>query len=345
MEKILVICHLTDSKCNGQVAKTKDVINFLKDNGYQVDILNYGKMNVFGRIFKSKSEIKKHKCIILMPGGKKALFFYTKLISRRKDKNAHYVAIGGWVLNLLKDKKNTKVFNKLKSFKGIYLQNKEAYNQFETSNFKNIYNISSFSSKKPISHDDLKIKNEIYDKGQYRFCFYARIIREKGILLACDAISKISKNNPDKNISLDIYGECLDKDLQEELNVIYQSNKNIRYCGVLNDDNAIKTLSTYYSMLFPTFYKGEGTPHSIIESFMAALPVIASDWAYNSEIVTDKKTGLIFDLKNPNGLESAIEFAISNPEEIKKYSKSCFEESGKYNSKELLKPLLNNIKL
>lgn len=345
MDKILVICHLTDSKCNGQVAKTKDTISFLEKNGYQVDVLNYGKLNVFQRVFKSIKEIKKHTAIIMMPGGKKALFFYTRLISKLKKKNTHYIAIGGWVLSLLNEQKNHKIFSRLKSFNGIYLQNKEAFQKFENSGFKNIYNISSFSSKKPISPECLKNKSDIYNNNIFKFCFYARIIREKGILLACNAINNLCNKYPEKLICLDIYGECLDKELQNELSSIYKLNKNIKYCGVLNDDNAINTLSLYYAMLFPTYYKGEGTPHSVIESFMAALPVIASDWAYNGEVIENKKTGLIFDLKNPVGLEKAIEYAIANPSIMKQYSKDCYKESKKYDSDQLLKPLLNNIRL
>ena len=96
-------------------------------------------------------------------------------------------------------------------------------------------------------------------------------------------------------------------------------------------------------MLFPTFYKGEGTPHTIIESFGAALPVIASDWAYNSEIITNKKTGLIFSLEKENDLINKIMWSINNPEKIRAMSKNCYLESDKYNVNVLLRPLLEKL--
>lgn len=337
---VLVICHLTDSKCNGQVAKTNDVISFLKKNGYNVTILNYGKMNSFQKLFLSKRIIKKYEKIVLMPGGKKALFFYSSLIAKLKIKNSHYVAIGGWVQKLLDDKR----INRLKGFKCIYLQNKQTINSFKEKGFNNLCLVSSFSSKKFLSQEEVNAKSNLYnDIKEYRFCFFARVERTKGVLLACDAIKQLNQENPKLNISLDIYGECKDKELKDELSAIESNNSYISYKGVIFGDDTIKTLSNYYCMLFPTFYRGEGVPHTIIESFGAALPVIASNWAYNSELIENEKTGLIFSLEEKDELKDKISWAINHLEEIKTISKNCYQESKKYNIDELLKPLLINL--
>ena len=342
MNKVLVICHLTDSKCNGQVAKTQDTIDFLKHHGYEVDILNYGKLNAFGKIFKSPGIVKKYKTIVLMPGGKKALFFYVKLLSKLKDVQLHYMTVGGWVLKLLKDESNKKIFEKLKRFSGIYLQNQETHKEFLNRGFENAYYVSNFSYKKPITKEQFESKLSIYDKDKYRFCFFARIIREKGVLLACKSIDELCKKYPNKKISLDIYGESNDPVLENEINSFVTNNPSISMKGVIFGEETIRTLSNYYCMLFPTYYKGEGTPHTIVESFMAGLPIIASNWAYNAEIVQNGKTGLIFDLKDDE-LTKVIEYAINNPDIIKDISKKCFEESKRYNPNILLKPLLEKL--
>ena len=211
--EILVICHLTDSKCNGQVAKTNDVISFLKKNKYNVTVLNYGKMNTFQKLFFSKGIIKKFKNVILMPGGKKALFFYSSLITKLKISNSHYIAIGGWVQKLLEDKR----INKLKGFKCVYLQNRETINSFKEKGFENLCLVSSFSSKKFLNQNEADEKFNSYKNiGEYRFCFFARVEKSKGVLLACDAIIQLKKNNPNLNISLDIYGECKNNELKNE---------------------------------------------------------------------------------------------------------------------------------
>lgn len=342
--KLLLICHLTDSKCNGQVAKTTDTYHFLIENGYDVTILNYGKLNIFQKIFLSRKMIKRFDKIVLMPGGKKALFYYSNLIYKYKKSNAHYVAIGGWVLSLLNDKRNEKYFNKLKSFKGIYLQNKRTQLSFSEKGFKNAFFVSNFSSKTPLTDFEQELKIKSYDDVQeYRFCFFARVERTKGVLLACDAIKRLKNRYADKKIVLDIYGEIKDPTLKVELEELTKANTFINFKSVLSGEKVIQTLSNYYCMLFPTFYKGEGTPHSIMESFMAGLPIIASNWAYNSEIVDNYQTGLIFEL-NTNELFEKLEWAINNSSEIKKYSINCFEKAKEFNKEKSLKPLLDNLR-
>lgn len=342
--RILIICHLTNSECNGQVAKTKDVIEFLKKNGYKVFILNYGQMGLLKKFLLSKRIIKKYQKIILMPGGKNALFYYSYLMLKLKKTDAHYIAIGGWVQNLLKNNKYSRKIRLLKIFKCIYLQNRETMSVFCEKGFNNLCFVSSFSSKQFLTKREFNEKQQLYNNVQeYKFCFFARVERTKGVLLACNAITKIKQNNPNIKIGLDIYGECKDKLLRDELKEIESQNPFISIKGVITGNNAIRTLSNYYCMLFPTFYKGEGTPHTIIESFGAALPVIASDWAYNSEIITNKKTGLIFSLEKENDLINKIMWSINNPEKIRAMSKNCYLESDKYNVNVLLRPLLEKL--
>ena len=340
--KILVICNLNGSKCNGQIAKTLDTINFLKQNGYDVSVYNYRQTNYFINYFRSIKAIKRHENFVLMPGGKRALFLYSKLLRKFNKKNCHYVAIGGWVLNLLLSNKYKKEFEVLKLFKGIYLQNKKSVEEFKNYGFKNVYYVSNFSSKKPISTEIFNKQLEKFDQNNsYNFCFFARVERTKGILLACGAIRDIQKDYPDKKILLDIYGQINDCQLKKELIKITNENQNIRLSGVLNDENAIETLSNYYCMIFPTFYKGEGTPHSIIESYMAGLPVIASNWAYNSELVT-KDTGLLFDLGS-NDLHQKIQWAIQNKSNVREMRINCFNISKQFDSNTLLSVLIKNL--
>jgi glycosyltransferase involved in cell wall biosynthesis len=342
--KVLVICHLTNSKSNGQVSKTNDIISFLEKHNYDVDILNYGKFNFFEKVFSSKSIVKKYDKIILMPGGKRALFYYINLLTKLNKTNTHYVAIGGWVLNLLNDPKNKKYFEKLKFFKGVYLQNIKTVEAFKKNGFNNVFNVSSFSSKIPISDEQANQKYLNYTKqNKFNFCFFARVEKTKGVLLACDAVKRAIEKYPNKDITFDIYGEIKDEELRVKLSEIVGKNPQISYKGVLSSSNCLAILSSYFCMLFPTFYKGEGTPHTIIESFMAGLPIIVSDWAYNSELVENKKTGLIFDL-NTDDLFEKICWTIENSSELSNISRNCYAESKKFDVEKLFKPLLDNLK-
>lgn len=337
--KALVICNIDNHQSNGQTVRTEDTISFLSKHGFEIDVLNYGILNVFQKFFISKREIKEHEKIIIMPGGKKALKFYTKLVTKLKKTNTHYVTVGGWLVNLINDKKCSKTFSRLKLFKGIYLQNKTAVDLFKENGFKNVYFVSNYSTKKPITSESFESRLKALDSAnEYKFCFFARVSEEKGVLLACDAINQINR----KDVFLDIYGKFENENIKKQIEEIERINPNIKYKGIVTGDDSIKTLSTYYFMLFPTFYKGEGTPHSIIESYMAGLPIIASNWAFNGELVESNKTGLLFELGS-NELTDCILRVIDNKDLVKELSINCYKKHNTYSPENLLKPLLDNL--
>jgi glycosyltransferase involved in cell wall biosynthesis len=71
-------------------------------------------------------------------------------------------------------------------------------------------------------------------------------------------------------------------------------------------------------MLFPTTWKGEGFPGVIIDAFIAGLPVIASNWNMNNEIIVDGVNGFIFEPNNCLALVEKMIFCLQNRKEIKK---------------------------
>jgi hypothetical protein len=82
--------------------------------------------------------------------------------------------------------------------------------------------------------------------------------------------------------------------------------------GSVPTEQAVNVLKDYYMHLFPTTWSGEGFPGTFIDCYNAALPTIASDWAYNTE------------LKNQLSLlamEKELCFAICNFPAISTYAK------------------------
>lgn len=340
MKRILVICHLKENRFDGQQSKTNDVISSFRKRGYEVDILNYGQYSSFTLISRSLKRIRAHKNVLLLPGGKKALFLYTFLSKFFKKKNFYYLAVGGWVTELIQNKSSRRKLKPLKKFKSVVLQNKQSVEIFNKHGFTNVSFIPTFSSKPQISDEEFRQSLIDFEKiDQYRFCFFARIEESKGIFEACNVIKRLAKEKC--NVKLDIYGQIQKKEMEDKL--INYLDENIRYLGVLHD-NSIKTLSTYYCMLFPTYYKGEGMAHSIIESFMAGLPIIATDWKFNSELVKDNENGFLINLDNlENNLYDKIVYCIKHKEIIKKMRSTCFEVSKKYNSDSVLKIFIDTV--
>lgn len=50
---------------------------------------------------------------------------------------------------------------------------------------------------------------------------------------------------------------------------------------------AVEIISKYHYQIFPTRYKTEGIPGSIIDSFFSGTPVIASKWDSVNDVLED----------------------------------------------------------
>ena len=72
-------------------------------------------------------------------------------------------------------------------------------------------------------------------------------------------------------------------------------------------------LAKYDAMLFPTYWHGEGFPGIIIDAFVSGLPVIATDWSLNADIIEDGKTGVILKENTVEALAEAMDAMINNP--------------------------------
>ena len=74
--------------------------------------------------------------------------------------------------------------------------------------------------------------------------------------------------------------------------------KNISYKGTIKQEESCIILKKYFALLFPTYYKGECFAGTIIDAFTAGIPVFASDWHDNKNIIKDNITGRIYKAKS-----------------------------------------------
>ena len=85
-----------------------------------------------------------------------------------------------------------------------------------------------------------------------------------------------------------------------------------RYGGVIGFDKTTDALKDYYAMLFPTYYDGEGFAGTLIDALAAGIPVIASDWKYNPELVKQGFTGMLFKTHDVEELTNALVYIYEN---------------------------------
>ena len=77
-------------------------------------------------------------------------------------------------------------------------------------------------------------------------------------------------------------------------------SNNISYKGIIDSNKSVDTLKNYDIMLFPTKFKTEGIPGTIIDAYASGLTVVSSIWDNYNEIIDDGITGIGYEIDNYN---------------------------------------------
>lgn len=174
------------------------------------------------------------------------------------------------------------------------------------------------------------------DNGIIKFVFLSRIIPQKGVDLIISASKELNKMYSTDFI-VDFYGK-IDPAYEDNFNNKIKDSKILNYKGFLDltTDVGYDTLSSYDIMLFPTFWNGEGFPGIVIDAYIAGLPIIASDWNLNSEIIRDNVTGIIIPPNDVHSLISAMSMFINRKTELYRMSKNAQKEVLKFDAKNII---------
>lgn len=343
MEKILVIGNFGyySDNLNGQTMKTRTIYEGLLKYTSNKEI-NYFDTSEEGKIISKMIHIWrlifltfKSNTIILMPA-QKAIKFLTPLyflICKLTNKKVKMVAIGGWLADFLTN--NEMYIKFLDQFDEIYVELSSLKQKLEKFGLNNVVHFPNFRI-----YEENKIcinkTNEVQE-----VVFFSRVTKEKGIELAVSAINNINRKY-DKNIKLHVYGP-VSEEYKNQFVKLAEENKNILYKGIISPNEILSVLSQYDLMIFPTYYPGEGFPGAILDALTAGVPIVASDWKYNSEILVDGYTGLLVTAKDQKDLTNALENLIPNTSLINKMKKNCIAESKKYHASEIMPILIENI--
>ena len=346
MKKVCVIGHFGFGKnlANGQTIKTQIVVEELENKiGIEliecVDTCINGR-TVIGMLIAACKAIYKCENVIMLPAQNGVLIFAPLLYIMKilYKKRIHYIVIGGWLPEYLKNKK---IIRKcLKEFDAIYVETNSMRSKLVD---QGILNVCVMPNCKKL--DILKKEKLNYTYSEpLKLCTFSRVIKEKGIEDAIKAVIAINQKYGRVIYTLDIYGQ-IDKTYIERFKEIENNSPDyIRYCGCVEYNKTTETLKNYYLLLFPTFYAGEGFAGTLIDAYAAGVPVISSDWKYNSEIVKEGITGFLYQTRNIDELKNRLDGLVGEKEKINSMKINCIMEAKKYTPEKVIEILINNLK-
>ena len=340
-----IIGHIGANKnyTDGQTAKTKAVIEGLAHKGYK-DIIcadtYYLKHNPLRFLVQFLIVImKSNKIIVLLSErGRKILFPILSKISSAKD--IYHYAIGGQLAD--EAEKNVKYRHQISKFQGNWVESQKISIRLREMGVQNASYIPNFKCIQIIKKNELPSVSS----KPLKFCMFSRVMREKGVEDAIEAIKQINDDAKSIIATLDIYGP-IETNYKERFNsVITTIGKEFAsYKGIVHPNESVSVLKKYYMLLFPTFWIGEGMPGTIIDAFSAGVPIIARRWKYCDDMIDDRITGYVYDFNKPDELVNKIRYAITNEDKTLIMKENCIKKAQEYSEELVMKKIIEKMQL
>ncbi|CAN5338934.1 hypothetical protein BH11BAC5_BH11BAC5_30200 [soil metagenome] len=171
--------------------------------------------------------------------------------------------------------------------------------------FKNILNTNGYDSPKiikiPYKTKSVVAGNVLKDSSiKNKILFVGRIQHQKGLHLLCKAMNEIET----KNISLDVYGNIVDKAYFDNCVKDYSFN----FKGTTNYLQLLEELKKYDFLVLPSVFT-EMFSLIIKDAFYEQLPVIGSAAKGNKDAIKDGDNGFVFKYNSASDLAKTIDKA------------------------------------
>lgn len=345
MKTVSVIGHFAIGKpaSDGQTVKTRIITEELQkelgeDHVYITDT-HGGRKTLLKAPFQAFSALRHGDNVLIFPAHN-GIRIYAPLLSffRRffRNKKLHYIVIGGWLPEFLSKRKL--LAKVLKRFDGIYAETSTMKRALEAQGFHNVFVMPNCKKLTVLDESEL-----VYPSGMpYRLCTFSRVMKEKGIEDAIEAVTRVNNDFGNTVYTLDIYGSVDSNQTEWFDNLQKNFPEYIRYRGCVDSDKSVDVLKNYFALLFPTFYDGEGFAGTLIDAFSSGVPVIASDWKYNSEIAHEN-VGIIYPTGNVESLADILKNISKNPKIIFDMKTECLKKALDYIPEKAIDILRKNL--
>ena len=284
-KKMLFIGSLPTKKVhfNGETNKTGDIYKILKKSGRcritKINLTHFKLFNTFKMIFcvmlRRYHSVFISKCVV---GGSFAIHLILKFGLKQNRKNIYFYWIGNGTLGL----EHKKMFlNEIEKCRCVIFESDAVRLDHQDLNIKSYLIIPCIKPKY-----DLKVLEKDYSSVSTLKCIYfSRICEQKGLMDAIKAVEKANKIIGLKAFSLDIAGAPTSDEARafelKMLDYIKDKNDTFTYFGrsfCVTGLETYKRLQDYDLHLFPSHFKQECVPGSVVDMFIAGVPTVSSSF-------------------------------------------------------------------
>ena len=344
-KKLFVIGHFGFGKdlLNGQTVKTRiltdELIKQLGDDEVICVDTHGSRLKLIRTLLSLFSIAKRTRNAVMLPAhnGVKVLTPMFLQLRRMYGIKLHYVVIGGWLSDMVKQDRS--LCARLKKFDGIYVETNTMKRSLEAQGFENIFVMPNCKHLKALSEDKLVYSNDL----PLKLCTFSRVMKEKGI---CEAVSAVKKINSDRGrtvYTLDIYGQIDSSQTEWFDKLLLELPECVKYRGLVDYDKSIDTLKDYFALLFPTKFYTEGIPGTIIDAYCAGIPVLSAKWESYSDIIKENETGYCFEFDNYDDFVKILDGMSDNVDAFNKMKPACLKEGRRFDPMTVVGEFINQL--
>lgn len=267
------------TESSGQIIRTREVSAAIASHHKVRNHreINYGAQRM-APVIELLSLLRRNKEIFVVPGHRMLVMVGMLLVTARGLRlitaRLHLVAIGGWLPRMAQTRWGKIAIG---GFSSVSTQLPSMTDSIERPekkywlpNFRN-FDVSTLSPKE--------------SSGTIRIIHISRLIKEKGVFESIKTAQLLAEQGA--AVRLSIYGPdefASNTDRNEFYAQVAKAQNYVDYCGDLPHDEVIRTIASHDYVLFPSTFADEGFPGVIVESLIAATPVVALGVRYIPEI-------------------------------------------------------------
>lgn len=258
--------------------------------------------------------------VSLSRNGRKAFFPLLSFAARHLHTRVYHNLIGGWLArDLVEYPKQVEYLN---DFKVNWVESRQLVGKLEELGVGNAEFLPNFKYL-----DEVELPRERHYGPVYRFCTFSRVQELKGIGDAMEAVEELCAEGHD--CCLDVYGP-VDAGYKEEFEAALAKCPHVDYKGCVAPEKSVRAIAGYDALLFPTKWKLEGIPGTIIDALAAGVPVIAAKWQYYDEMLEDGVTGFGYEFGKNEQLASEVERFVALGDVANELREGCLARAEAY---------------
>ena len=344
MKRVCVIGHfgLGEELLNGQTIKTKIVTKELERQLGKKQVMKidtHGGIKALVRLpFQVLSALKNCKNVIILPAHNGLRIITPLLLIENKlfRCQLHYVVIGGWLPSFVESKKILR--RQLKQFNHIYVETSTMKKALQKQGFKNIVIMPNCKELHILDESEL-----VYNSSEpFKLCTFSRVMKEKGIEDAVNAVKAVNEKLGRVVYELDIYGQVDSEQVEWFDELKKEFPEFVHYKGLVPFDKTVEVIKNYYLLLFPTRFFTEGIPGTIIDAYAAGVPVVASKWESYSDII-NRSCGIVYPWNDNTAFQKVLEKLLYDKEIVFSLKSNVIKQANRYLPPSALEQLIQRV--